>query len=189
MKLILAQGNPESKYDRTRHNVGFFLIDTYASAHDMSWTDKSKFQARIAEGVIDGVKVMLVKPTTFYNETGVSARKISDFYSLDPRQDIVVIHDDLALPLGTIRTRGQGSDAGNNGIKSLNNHLGAAYHRIRVGIWTELRGKVSDVDFVLGTFSLDESEVIMSIQPAVHDAIDQFIAGTLEHHTQVIDAK
>jgi peptidyl-tRNA hydrolase, PTH1 family len=185
MKIIFAQGNPESKYNHTRHNVGFWLIDAYAKTHDLSWIQKSKFKATIAEGVIGGEKIILVKPTTYYNDTGISARILIDFYSLDPATDLLVIHDDLALPIGTIRTRGQGSDAGNNGIKSLNAHIGPAYHRIRVGIWTDLRDKTGDIDFVLGTFTQAESDTISLVQPAVSAAIDQFIAGTLQHHTHV----
>jgi PTH1 family peptidyl-tRNA hydrolase len=152
MKVILGQGNPDAKYDRTRHNVGFAVIDQFARNHDLTWSEKSKFHALVAEATVDGEKVILAKPTTYYKETGVSARKLIDFYSLDPANDLLVVHDDLALPLGTIRTRKQGSDAGNNGIKSLNSHLGPDYHRVRIGIWSDLRDRMYDAVFVLSKF-------------------------------------
>src|SRR6266568_2679917 len=130
MKLILAQGNPGAEYAKTRHNVGFMALDVYAEKHDLEFQDKSKFHAQIAEMMPEDEKILFVKPTTFYNETGQAARALADFYKIAPT-DILVIHDDLALPFGTLRTREKGSDAGNNGIKSLNAHLGEKYTRIR----------------------------------------------------------
>src|SRR4051812_44656762 len=120
MKVIFAQGNPGNEYTTTRHNVGFFMLDRYARDNGGEFIKKAKFHADIAELSINSEKVLIVKPTTFYNDTGQSARLLIDFYKLDPSTDFLVIHDDLALPLGTVRTRDKGSDAGNNGIKSLN---------------------------------------------------------------------
>jgi len=186
MKLILAQGNPESKYDNTRHNVGFAVIDAFAESLQLRWTDKSKFNAMIAETTIDDEKIILAKPTTYYNETGQSARKIIDFYSILPEHDVLVVHDDLALPFGTLRTRTQGSDAGNNGIKSLNSHIGPDYHRIRIGIANDLREKIPDADFVLNRFTKDESDTFRaSIIPKAIECIDAFFAHSLDstsHH-------
>lgn len=180
MKIIFAQGNPEAQYDRTRHNVGFYIIDQFAKKHDLKWLEKPKFSCLLTDVTIDGEKVILVKPTTFYNETGVSARKLVDFYNLNVAEDFLVIHDDLALPLGTIRTRPQGSDAGNNGIKSLNSHLGPDYHRIRIGIWNELRDQMGDTDFVIGKFSKEESEQLENdIAPHVIQQIEKFCQGPL----------
>jgi len=180
MKVILGQGNPDAKYDRTRHNVGFAIINQLARNHNLTWSEKSKFHALIAETTIDGEKVILAKPTTYYNETGVSARKLVDFYSLDPAKDLLVIHDDLALPLGTIRTRKQGSDAGNNGIKSLNSHLGPDYHRVRIGIWSDLRDRMDDAEFVLSKFNKEESDILKTtIAPKVIEIIQQFCNDTI----------
>ena len=187
MKIILAQGNPESRFDGTRHNIGFAVINTFAQAQGASWSDKPKFFAMIAELMIDGEKVLLVKPTTYYNDTGKAARKLIDFYELDPATDLLVLHDDLALPLGTIRTRGQGSDAGNNGIKSLNTHIGPDYHRIRIGIWNELSSRMDAADFVLSKFSKDESEIIKTcIIPHTNDVILRFIQGSIETTTHTV---
>lgn len=183
MKLILAQGNPESKYSDTRHNVGFRIIDEFAKSLDLTWSEKSKFAALIAETTIDGEKVILAKPTTYYNETGQSARKLVDFYSIMPEHDLLVIHDDLALPFGTIRTRKQGSDAGNNGIKSLNSHIGPEYHRIRIGISNDLRERVGDVDFVLGRFSKEEADKLSDAIKHSLELMTAFVTDDFEIHS------
>lgn len=181
MKVIFAQGNPGEKYALTRHNVGVLLLDAYAKAASAEWKDVPKFNARIAELTIHGEKTLLVFPQTYYNETGLSARKLIDFYKVNPATDLLVIHDDLALPLGTLRTRGRGSDAGNNGIKSLNAHIGEQYHRIRVGISVDRNAGMSDVDFVLGRFSSEELDTITTmLAPHVHRMIDSFAQGELE---------
>lgn len=177
MKLLFAQGNPGSDYDRTRHNIGFIVLDEYADQHRVLFQPKDKFKAMIAELTMDGEKVLLAKPVTYYNETGQSARSLIDFYKLDPSSDVLVIHDELALPFGTIRTREKGSDAGNNGIKSLNAHLGQEYNRIRFGVGSEHRALTGDVDFVLGRFSSSEQAKLPELIEKTHRIIDGFIQG------------
>lgn len=185
MKVIFAQGNPGKQYERTRHNIGFITLDALAAAAQASWKTETKFKASLATVTIDGEKVLLVKPLTYYNETGLAARALVDFYKLTPSTDFLAIHDDLALPFGTIRIREQGSGAGNNGIKSLNAHLGPNYPRIRIGIWNELRDRMSDADFVLSQFSKAEAEQIDTlIATHITPAIHAFIDGTLEPHSQ-----
>ena len=183
MKLIFAQGNPGTEYERTRHNVGFIILDELARAHGAAFQPKDKFKASIAETAINGEKVLLAKPQTFYNETGPSARAIVDFYKLDPSIDVLVIHDELALPFGTIRTREKGSDAGNNGIKSLNAHLGPDYKRIRFGIFNDQRQIMGDVSFVLGAFSTDEQDMLPELIKKTHQIIDEFTSDNFNSHT------
>lgn len=181
MKVIFAQGNPDLKYAATRHNVAFKALDSISSKYDATWTTQAKFNAQTAEVIINSEKVILVKPTTYYNETGISARKLLDFYKFNPETDLLVIHDDLALPFGTVRVRKQGGDAGNNGIKSINTHLNNHYTRIKIGICNELREKMDDTDFVLAKFSKSESEQLeKTIIPHVADLIEQFCTNTLE---------
>jgi len=181
MKLLFAQGNPDRKYLKTRHNTGFMALEAYGEEQNALWKNVDKFKARIAELVIGGEKVLLVEPLSFYNDTGMVARSLIDFYKLNPTTDLLVIHDDLALPFGTLRTREKGSDAGNNGIKSLNSHVGPDYARIRVGIWNKDRDIMDDVDFVLGKFSRHEAKQLEKhILPHVGKLIDDFIEGTLE---------
>lgn len=180
MKIIFAQGNPGKEYENTRHNIGFFLIDELAKKYGTEFAKKSKFHAEISEFTARDEKILLVKPTTFYNETGTSARALIDFYRCNPAIDFLAIYDDLALPFGVIRTREKGSDAGNNGVKSLNAHLGANYLRIRVGIYNERRNRQNDVDFVLGKFTTDEKTAVPKISQAVETIVDEFIHGTFE---------
>lgn len=194
MKIIFAQGNPGQKFERSRHNTGFMVLDWLAESYGARWRSESKFRAQITElpaGAINpenpeaesssDEKILLVKPQSFYNETGTVARSLVDFYKLDARSDILVIHDELALPFGTIRVRQKGSDAGNNGIKSLNSHLGPDYARIRIGVWNELQSRIDDADFVLSSFSDTELKQLEELaEQAIKPLILQFINGTLE---------
>ena len=188
MKLIFAQGNPGTEYATTRHNVGFMTLDAFASTQDAVFKAKPKFFADIAELSLKGEKVLLIKPSTFYNETGKSARAIIDFYKLDPATDVLVVHDDLALPFGTLRTREKGSDAGNNGIKSLNTHLGPDYTRLRIGIYNELRDKIPDVDFVLSRFSANEIKKLQeAIIPKAFELIEAFITDSHQSTSHTLE--
>ncbi len=153
------------------------MLDAFARSQSASWNEKSKFHALIAETTIEGEKVLLAKPTTFYNETGQSARTLVDFYKLDPKSDVLVLHDELALPFGTIRTRSSGSDAGNNGVKSLNASIGEDYKRLRIGIWNDLRDHGNDIDFVIGKFSKSESDRLPDIYELAVEQIKRFIAN------------
>ncbi len=184
MKIILAQGNPGPDYAQTRHNVGWLLLDMVADGLGAEFALQKKFAAHVATASIAGEKVLLVKPTTFYNETGRAGRALVDFYKLDPAQDVLVIHDDIALPLGTVRVRPQGSDAGNNGIKSLNAHLGPSYWRLRVGIWSPHREREHAAAFVLGRLSADETAVVRGERaPYVRAQVEAFARGALAAHS------
>jgi PTH1 family peptidyl-tRNA hydrolase len=177
MKIIFAQGNPGNEFTLTRHNVGFNLIDRLARQQGAIFSPKPKFHAEMADATIEGERILLVKPTTYYNETGRAARALVDFYKLDPVHDFLVIHDDLALPFGVIRTRPSGSDAGNNGIKSLNAHLGEQYNRIRVGIYNELRDRIPDADFVLAKFTREEAEQLPKLSEHAEQFVTAFVRG------------
>ncbi len=177
MKLIIAQGNPGAQYAQTRHNVGFLVLDAFAVAHDASWKLDTKIRAELASTTINGEKMLLVKPHSFYNDTGMVVRSLVDFYKLTPARDVLVVHDELALPFGTIRVREKGSDAGNNGIKSINTHLGGDYWRIRVGVWNEQRNLLDDANFVLSRFSSDEQAILPKlIEASVFPLMETFIA-------------
>lgn len=180
MKIIFAQGNPGVQYHHTRHNVGFMALDSFAQKMQVKFSPKPKFQAEIAEFSHNGEKTLLVKPATFYNETGICARQIIDFYKLNPTTDFLVIHDELALPFGVVRTRLSGSDAGNNGIKSLNAHLGNEYARIRIGIYNSLSIQADAANFVLGSFTEEEKLLLPDIFTHVHFFIPQFIDNSFE---------
>lgn len=173
MKLIVGLGNPEKKYEKTRHNVGFAVLDAYAEREKTDWQEKVKFKALVAE-LPTAEKTLLVKPTTYYNLVGESVRALADFYKIAP-ENILIIHDDHALPFGSLRTREQGSDAGNNGIKSINTHVGSSTKRLRVGTNSEHRGNKSDSDFVLSAFSAKEKKELPRLQEKIAEIIDDFI--------------
>lgn len=188
MKIIFAQGNPEPDYAKTRHNIGFEVLNFFANQHNLKWLEKPKFNAFIAEFSNGDEKILLVKPTTFYNETGVAARKLIDFYKADVETDLLVIHDELALDFGIIRIRQQGSDAGNNGIKSLSSHLGGNYYRIRIGVSSSIRDFAADADFVLSKLnSTEASQFQADIIPKVVESINDFCRGNLKATSLKID--
>ncbi len=182
MKLILAQGNPGPEYANTRHNIGWHVIDAYAAAKGASFRLQSKFGSQIAELSVAGEKILLAKPTTYYNETGQSAQAIASFYKIAP-EDILIIHDELALDFGTIRTRLGGSDAGNNGIKSITAHVGPDTARLRIGINREHPSAMDNADFVLSRLSSDELATLETLTSRTTTIIDQFIAGDFEPTT------
>lgn len=185
MKLIIGLGNPEKKYENTRHNTGFIAVDRAADG----WQDKPKFHGQLAEREVDGEKILFFKPSTNYNGSGFGVRAVKDFYKID-NSDILVIHDDLALPFGTIRTRLGGSDAGNNGIKSLNTHIGdppaGGYARVRVGVGHDQRQQ-NDIDFVLSKFSKIEAKKLPNILEITDTTVKDFIFGNFEKTSYKID--
>lgn len=175
MKLVFGQGNPGNEFANTRHNVGFLVLDTLAEREGAPFKETSKFFGQVAEFTKNGEKVILLKPDTFYNETGRSLQAIKQFYKLDS-DDTLVIHDELALPFGTLRSRIGGADAGNNGIKSINTSGGETTKRLRVGVGNDLRARMGDTDFVLGRFSKNEKDALnASILPKCLEIIDEFI--------------
>lgn len=178
MKVIFGLGNPGAEYNSTRHNLGFLMLDRIAAQHSAAFLPKSKFSAHIAEFSVNGEKILLVKPQTFYNEVGQAARAIMGFYKLSST-NLLVIHDELALPFGALRIRNDGSDAGNNGIKSLNTHIGQQYTRLRIGIATPLRDQMNDADFVLGKFNAEEQSQLKIITDHAKTLAEGFIDGTL----------
>ncbi len=182
MKLIIGLGNPEKKYDGTRHNIGFQVLDEFAEKHGLSWKQNNKLRAETTEYTVNDTKIMLAKPTTYYNLVGESARAITDFYKIDP-SEILVVHDDLDIPFGKTRTRNGGGDAGNNGIKSISQHIGPDFHRVRIGISNELSEKIDASDFVLSKFNSSESPELTQIIEKTHRCIDEFVTGNLEHKT------
>jgi PTH1 family peptidyl-tRNA hydrolase len=181
-KLIVGLGNLGHEYQLTRHNIGFFTIDEIAQEFGASFSEKSKFKGDVAEFTIGETKVILLKSTTYYNLTGEAVRAVKDFYKIE-NADILAIHDELAIPFGTIRIRIGGSSAGNNGIKSITEHIGEDYTRIRIGVWNELRDRMQDADFVLSRFNRDEQAQLPLIADHVRTMVEGFVQDKLDHHT------
>ncbi len=185
MKLIIGLGNPGERYAGTRHNVGFLMLDAFADARGVMFKAKTKFNADIAEISEAGDKVLLVKSRSYYNDTGITVRTLSDFYDI-ATEDILVIHDELMLPFGTIRTRRGGSSAGNNGIKSISQHIGESTARLRVGVYTELREQMDATDYVLGKFNQDERTQLEKLTHVAIGCIDDFIYARLDATTHQV---
>jgi len=182
MKLIVGLGNPETRYENTRHNTGFMALDRFAKTHDATFAAQKKFKAEAAELTLHGEKVLLLKPQTYYNLSGEAVRATADFYKITPA-DVLIIHDELMLPFGTVRTRIGGSDAGNNGIKSINQHMGNETTRIRVGVSNSTREHIDDVNFVLGKFTGEEQADLPQLLELADKLIEQFVSGNFETTT------
>ena len=169
MFVIVGLGNPGKKYDNTRHNAGFISIDALADKYGISISEK-KHKALCGSGVIEGNKVLLVKPQTFMNLSGESVRSVMDFYKIDPEEDMLVIYDDISLAPGNIRIRKKGSAGGHNGIKSIIAHAGTQnFMRIKVGVGEKPSGW-DLADYVLGHFSEEDNAKLKEIMPDVMQA-------------------
>lgn len=155
MYVIAGLGNPGKRYAKTRHNVGFDTLDIIADRYRIDVTTE-KFKALVGTGVIDGQKVILVKPQTFMNLSGESLRLVCDFYKIDVEEELIVIYDDISLEPGQIRIRKKGSAGGHNGMKSIITHLGTQiFKRVKVGVGAKPEG-YDLADYVLGRFSFSE---------------------------------
>ena len=173
MKMIVGLGNPGKQYENTRHNIGFMALDRLADSYGVSWSQETKFQAKVASAMVDGEKILLVKPMTYMNESGQAVEKMSQYYKIDP-DNMLIIYDDLDLPTGKLRLRQSGSAGGHNGIKSIISHLGTSnFKRIRTGI--DRPDKQSVVDYVLGELRRDEQDKLSSSFDYIQSAIDLWL--------------
>ena len=168
MKVIIGLGNPGSKYENTRHNAGFMVLDQLAAKCNMEF-NQEKFQADFAKAKVQGEDVILLKPTTYMNNSGFALRACLDFYKLG-MEDVIVIYDDVDLPVGKLRLRQKGSAGGHNGIKSIIQcGFSANFDRIRVGVGKDPR--VPMVDWVLSKFRSEEkADLDQAIQTAADAA-------------------
>ncbi len=169
MKIIAGLGNPGPEYVQTKHNVGFMIVDALAAALGAEWR-QGKFEALVAETRIGSEKVVLVKPLTYMNESGRAIGPLMSWYKLTP-EDLIVCHDDMDIPAGTIRIRKKGSAGGHNGIKSILAHVGDEHFaRVRLGIGRPLPGW-SVVKHVLAPFTTEDAgkiaESIKQLVPAI----------------------
>ncbi|CZQ93172.1 peptidyl-trna hydrolase signature 2 [Trichococcus palustris] len=175
MKMIVGLGNPGPKYADTKHNVGFITVDEWAAQNKQNY-NKNKFEALYLETTVNGEKVLFVKPLTFMNESGRAVRPLMDYFNVGI-EDLVVVYDDMDMPVGKIRLRQKGSAGGHNGIKSLIQHLGTQdFNRIRVGIGRP-QFNMTVIQHVLSPFpKIEQEDVLFSVRESV-DAINYFIEG------------
>jgi PTH1 family peptidyl-tRNA hydrolase len=185
MKLIAGLGNPGRQYKHNRHNIGFQCIDHFARLHSITF-NKNQCQSRVGSGEIDSVKIVLAKPKTFMNESGRAVSLLVRKYKI-PVHELLVIYDDMDLPLGKLRLRQDGSSGGHKGINSILSSLGDKnFHRIRLGIGHPLREKKlawdNDIviDYVLSDFNRDESEIVSTVIRRAAEAIQCVLLEGIE---------
>ena len=178
MYVIAGLGNPGREYEGTRHNVGFMTLDALADKYNIDVREKA-FKGLIGKGVIEGNKVILVKPQTYMNLSGECIRQVMDYYKVDP-SEFIVIYDDISLGVGQIRIRAKGSAGGHNGIKNIIAHLGGqVFPRIKVGVG-EKPPKWDLADYVLGHFSKEEQEQMEEGYEHAVCAVKEIVTGNIE---------
>lgn len=185
--LITGLGNPGESYKLTRHNIGFLALDQFATANDFEpWQEDSKHKCLRTEKTMGKTKVILIQPQTFMNNSGEAVQAVANYYKIS-LANIIAVYDELSIPFGQIRTRIGGQAAGHNGIKSLIQHLGTDFGRIRVGIKNDFSDKADASEFVLGKFTKIEQSYLDDICGEVSSIITEYIyGGSLPHDTRSI---
>ena len=188
-QLIVGLGNPETKYERTRHNIGFEVVDILAKSWQVSWQENRRFQGFFTESrQKNREKLYLLKPLTYMNRSGQAVRAVTDWYKLSP-QSVLVIYDDMDLPVGKIRMRLSGSAGGHNGMKSIISHLGTQnFPRLRVGIGKSNHSQ-DTISHVLGKFSPTESLVMQEVLQLVVDAVEMSLKQGVEKAMSIYNAR
>ena len=178
MKLIIGLGNPGKEYERTRHNTGFMVLDRLSEKLNIE-ISQNKFKGLYGKGKYKGEDVLLLKPQTYMNLSGESVRQVMDFFKIS-QEDILVVYDDLDMPVGKLRLRQSGSAGGHNGINNIILHTGSQnFNRIRVGIDRSKYIKV--VDYVLSRFTSEEQEAIEQGVENASDAIIDYLEHGFNH--------
>ncbi len=172
MKLIVGIGNPGKEYKNTRHNIGFNVLDNYASFHSVEIT-KEKFNGLYVDFILNGEKIILLKPLSYVNLSGVVVKKYVDYFNISV-DDVLIISDDLDLDFGKIRLRLSGSSGGHNGLKSIEANLGTKnYKRMKFGISNNR--SIDTKDYVLGNLSSLENKKLNEILPITVNILDDFM--------------
>ena len=179
-KLIVGLGNPDDKYAKTRHNIGFDVVDALAQSWQFSWQKNKRFHGMFAEGKTpQNHQIWLLKPLTYMNRSGQSVKAVLDWYKIFP-DSVLIVYDDLDLPLGRARLRLSGSAGGHNGMKSVISHLGSQqYPRLRLGIGRANQSR-NTVSHVLGRFSKDERLVVAKVIELAAEIIEQSLENGIE---------
>lgn len=174
MKIIAGLGNPGQKYDKTKHNTGFMTMDHYLDEKGLS-LDKDKFEGLWTKQKVNGEDVILLEPQTYMNESGRSVSQVANFFKVDP-ENILIIQDDMDMPIGKIRIRANGKSGGHNGIKSIIRYLGTEkFNRLKIGIRHPKNATV--VSWVLTPFNDEQQKLMDDAFDTSVKIIDDFIAG------------
>ena len=173
MKVIAGLGNPGADYANTPHSIGFEVVDALARALGADWKNSSAFNGQLAAGLLGSVKVMLVKPMTFMNLSGNCVAPVVKYHNATVANDLLVVSDDIDLPVGRMRIRKGGSAGGHNGLKSVIERTGAAdFLRLRIGVGRDARNRANVVGHVLGKFGPDDRKVMDEVVEAAVKAIE-----------------
>ncbi|MBD2775039.1 aminoacyl-tRNA hydrolase [Iningainema tapete] len=191
-QLIVGLGNPEPKYEQTRHNIGFAAVDACARSWKIPMAENRKFQGEYGEGIApSGEKIRLLKPLTYMNLSGQAIQAVTSWYKLSP-ESVLVIYDEMDLPMGKTRLRLSGSAGGHNGIKSAIAHLGTQnFPRLRIGIGrpkNENTGS-STVSHVLGKFSAAENQLMSVVLQFVVECVELSLQGGVEKAMNVCNSR
>ncbi|HYH36071.1 MAG TPA: aminoacyl-tRNA hydrolase [Candidatus Saccharimonadales bacterium] len=185
--LIAGLGNPGKEYQETRHNIGFMCIDDFVGKTDgmEEWVRKKDLKCLLSTGRLGDTRVLAVKPATFMNLSGEAVAAVINFYKLNA-DHIIVVHDELDIDFGQIRLRQGGSDAGHNGIKSVTQHIGEDYGRIRIGVGPKKPAAIKSEDFVLQKFSAEQLEQLPNLTREVSAILTEYLYGdqNLPHDTR-----
>ena len=176
MYIIAGLGNPGSKYENTRHNIGWLAVDELAKAQGVT-VDRMKFHALTGQCVLAGEKVLLMKPTTYMNNSGEAIEEARNFYKI-PTHNVIVLSDDVNLPPGKLRIRRKGSAGGHNGLKSIIECMGTDdFPRVRLGIGSKTHPDMDLADYVLGKFPKGEQKAVEEALKNAADAAELIVAG------------
>lgn len=181
MKVIAGLGNPGAEYANTPHSIGFEVVDAVAREIGASWKRSSAFNGELASGLLDGVKVLLVKPTTYMNLSGDCVAPVVKYHNASAADDLLVVSDDIDLPVGKIRIRKGGSAGGHNGLKSIIERTGTqGFARLRIGVGRDSRNRANVVGHVLGKFSPEDRAVMDDVVAEAVKAIGTIECNSLE---------
>ncbi len=173
--VIVGLGNPGASYERTRHNVGFLAVDALADAFQTGeWKERQRYQAHACEGRIVTAPVLFLKPTTYMNRSGEAVQKIVNFFKLDPAKQLIVCSDDIDIPLGSMRMRHSGGPGTHNGLKSVVEHIGEQFPRVRIGLGPAPEG-VDLSTWVLSRLTDEEEEVLEHVLQKLPDTVRTFV--------------
>lgn len=176
--LIVGLGNPGQKYEKTRHNIGFWVVDELARRYNLSF-GKTERKAVTADGLIREKRVLLAKPQTYMNKSGEAVRALIDFYKIEPG-DIIVVHDDMDIGLGELRLRMKGGSGGQNGLKNIIQHLGTQeFNRVRCGIGRP-PGKMNPSSYVLKPFAGDDAITANLLVDRAADGVETWLTDGIE---------
>ena len=186
--LVVGLGNPEKKYEKTRHNAGFMAIDYLAERLSVK-VDRIKFSALVGEAVICGKRVLLMKPQTSMNLSGNAVLEAARFYKIEP-ENVIVISDDITLDVGRLRVRRKGTHGGHNGLRSIEAKLSSQeYQRIKIGIGAKPHPDYDLADWVLGNFSNEDIAVLKGNFDKLYSGLSKMISGDTEGAMQICNAK